>query len=192
MNFSTIDIEGDALSKDINQKLFPEGNHFDPGTRIWCVTFCDGADMSTETFVHRLDGIREVKEGVFTKAYHEKYYEVPATIIGRPVMEIPNVKDFLYQVYWKLVTMAPVYSKGYGKYNFDLQALYANFERAGLWTRPLEGTVKSVNTTRWNRTSSQVYTGGYKGNREYMMDGIRHNIEDSIQLAERIKNKEYK
>ena len=35
----TIDIEGDGLHRSINQKLFPEGCHLDPNTRIWSVTF---------------------------------------------------------------------------------------------------------------------------------------------------------
>ena len=38
-SITTIDIEGDGLDREINQKLFTKPPHIDPGTRIWCVSF---------------------------------------------------------------------------------------------------------------------------------------------------------
>jgi hypothetical protein len=38
--FCTLDCEGDARSARINQAMFPKGCHFDPDTRVWCVTTC--------------------------------------------------------------------------------------------------------------------------------------------------------
>lgn len=38
--FCTLDCEGDARSARVNQAMFPNGCHFDPDTRVWCVTSC--------------------------------------------------------------------------------------------------------------------------------------------------------
>ena len=54
----TIDIEGDALSASRNKQVFPNGCHFDPDTRIWCITITErGAyadKLHTHTYVHKL------------------------------------------------------------------------------------------------------------------------------------------
>lgn len=58
----TLDLEGDGLKKEINQKLFPTGCHFDPGTRIWCATFTTRKEglIRTATYVTKLNGTRPV------------------------------------------------------------------------------------------------------------------------------------
>lgn len=38
VSIQTIDVEGDSLHRSINKKLFPNGCHFDPGTRLWSVS----------------------------------------------------------------------------------------------------------------------------------------------------------
>lgn len=48
----TIDIEGDGLHRSINQKLFPDGCHLDPNTRIWSVTFTMRASPNLEATIH--------------------------------------------------------------------------------------------------------------------------------------------
>jgi hypothetical protein len=48
----TIDIEGDGLHRSINQKLFPDGCHLDPYTRIWCVTFTMRATPNYEESIY--------------------------------------------------------------------------------------------------------------------------------------------
>lgn len=46
-------MNGDGLHRSINQKLFPDGCHLDPDTRIWCVSFAmrDISDNPTDTEV---------------------------------------------------------------------------------------------------------------------------------------------
>lgn len=193
--FKTIDIEGDGLAAQINQKLFPEGNHFDPGTIIWCVTICD-QDYNTTTFVHKLpDKPRPVKNGYCTKAVHYASSKVPESVDGHKVIEYTDIKDFLREV-CSAIYDSKVYCKGYwdGKelYNYDRTVLEANIDRYGCIGHTVTRNIEALRVDNWKRTCNQVKTGQWIDNEQYMINGIRHNIEDAIQLAKRINNREVK
>lgn len=91
----TMDVDGDGLKPEINQMLFPNGCHMDPGTRIYCVTFAirnysrifndtimnevnktficklpDKPRQFSKPFNIRIDG--KYKEFAGVKAYHNK------------------------------------------------------------------------------------------------------------------------
>lgn len=69
MKLATIDFEGDALHKSINQRIFPKGCHFDPGTRVWCATISYEYEgqMFTKQYVTKLNGTRVLRneDGTF-------------------------------------------------------------------------------------------------------------------------------
>jgi hypothetical protein len=191
--FKTIDIEGDGLAAAINQKLFPEGNHFDPGTIIWCVTVCD-QDYNTITFVHKLpDTPRPVKDGYSTKAVHYKSSKVPESVDGHKVIEYTNMKDFLRDICSEIYG-SKVYCKGYVSgntvYNYDRTVLDANIDRYGCIGHTVTRNIEAVRVDNWKRTYSQIKPGQWIDNQTYMINGIRHNIEDAVQLAEKINNGE--
>lgn len=190
--FRTIDIEGDGNSSQ-NKKLFPEGNHFDPGTLIWCVTFCD-QDYDTLTLVKKLPETPRIIKGTtgngMTKAVHKVSTVIPEEIDGHKVVEFTDWKSYLNEIMWQMViTDGEIYSKGYGKYNYDMLVLKSNLERNNLYTGYAD-VIRHVNTVKWDNTAAQVHTDEYVPNQEYVINGIRHNIEDAVQLAYRINNKE--
>lgn len=191
MNFRTIDIEGDGNTYD-NKRLFPEGNHFDPDTIIWCVTFCN-QDYETITLVKKLPNTTRVIRGVTgtgrTRAVHEAKTVIPNEIDGHVVKEFTDWQSFLTEIAWEImITDGPLFSKGYGKYNYDAMVLKANFERNARYDMASR-YIKSVRPSVWEETHAQVRKG-VKPNQEYTEDGIRHNIEDAVQLAKRINNRE--
>ena len=192
--FKTIDIEGDGLAAQINQKLFLEGNHFDPGTIIWCVTVCD-QDYNTTTLVHKLpDKPRPVKDGYWTKAVHYASSKVPESVDGHKVIEFTDMKDFLREV-CSAIYGSKVYCKAYVSgdkvYNYDRTVLDANIDRYGCLGHTVTRNIEAVRVDNWKRTYNQVKPGQWIDNEQYMINGIRHNIEDAIQLAEKINRGEY-
>ena len=192
--FKTIDIEGDGLAAQINQKLFPEGNHFDPGTIIWCVTVCD-QDYNTMTLVHKLPNkSRPVKDGYWTKAVHYVSSKVPESVDGHKVIEFTDMKDFLREV-CSVIYGSKVYCKAYVSgdmvYNYDRTVLDANIDRYNCLGHTVTRNIEAVRVDNWKRTYNQVKPGQWIDNEQYMINGIRHNIEDAIQLAEKINNGEF-
>lgn len=185
--FVTIDIEGDGCSRDINQKLFPEGGHYDPETRIWCVTFAH--DKETYTYVCKLPNRpRELPNGMKTKAYHEDATKVPDNIDSHPVKEFKVYSSFIYAIYCRIKKLNElcfkVCFKGYGEYDYDKDMLEIIFNKFNLDTSVLECMLNVHKSTvgRWKETTKQVTTGNRIPNQEYIIRGIRHNIEDAIQL----------
>lgn len=193
MKFRTIDIEGDGLYRTLNQKLFPEGNHFDPGTIIWCVTFCD-QDYNTLTLVKKLpETPRHVKDGVYTKAVHYRDSVVPKEIGGHVIKEFTDTKEFIKEIFWQImISSGNLYAKGYKEYNYDAMLLKSYFDRHGFHGDIAVSWVKTVEPTLWEETPKQVKTGQWVSNQDYMVTGIRHNIQDTLQLAQRINNHEVK
>lgn len=192
MKFKCVDVEADGLSAKVNQKLFPEGNHFDPGSVIWCVTVCD-QDYRTVTLVKKLpETTRLVKPGYYTKAVHYKDTIVPKSVDGHRVIEFTDMKDFIRNVCSCIYGKVPVYCKGYwdGKelYNYDRMVLEANIERYGCLGRTVAGKIEALRFDDWKETPKQVKTGQWVSNQDYMVTGIRHNIQDTLQLAQRINN----
>lgn len=194
MKFRTIDIEGDGNTY-VNKRLFPDGNHFDPDTIMWCITFCD-QDYNTLTLVKKLPPETRVINGVTGKdrtvARHELTTVIPKVIDNHEIVEFTDWKEFLKEITWQImISSGDIYSKGYGKYNYDAMVLKANFDRNDMFDG-VSHLIKSVNTTKWEETTRQTKKGGWIPNQEFTENGIKHNIEDAIQLAQRINNKEVK
>lgn len=194
MKFRTIDIEGDGNTY-VNKRLFPDGNHFDPDTIMWCITFCD-QDYNTLTLVKKLPPETRVINGVTRKdrtvARHELTTVIPKVIDNHEIVEFTDWKEFLKEITWQImISGGDIYSKGYGKYNYDAMVLKANFDRNDMFDG-VSHLIKSVNTTKWEETTRQTKKGGWIPNQEFTENGIKHNIEDAIQLAQRINNKEVK
>jgi hypothetical protein len=193
MKFRTIDIEGDG-NTTINKRLFPDGNHFDPDTIMWCITFCD-QDYNTLTLVKKLPPETRVINGVTgkgkTNSYHEITTVIPKVIDNHEIIEFTDWNDYLKEITWQImISDGDIYSKGYGKYNYDAMVLKANYERNNIYDG-VSKLIKSVNPTKWDKTFEQVKN--YRvPNQEFTERGIKHNIEDAIQLAQRINNKEIK
>lgn len=193
MKFRTIDIEGDGLKSSINQKLFPNGNHFDPDTIMWCITFCD-QDYDTLTLVKKLPSVKRMVHGVkdmLNSSYHELTTVIPKFIDNHEIIEFTDWNEFLKEITWQImISEGDIYSKGYGKYNYDAMVLKANYERNNVYDG-VSKLIKSVNPTKWDKTFEQV-KNYIIPNQEFTERGIKHNIEDAIQLAQRINNKEVK
>ena len=193
MKFRTIDIEGDGLKSSINQKLFPNGNHFDPDTIMWCITFCD-QDYDTLTLVKKLPPEKRKVHGVkdmLNSSYHEITTVIPKVIDNHEIIEFTDWQEFLKEITWQImISEGDIYSKGYGKYNYDAMVLKANYERNNVYDG-VSKLIKSVNPTKWDKTFEQV-KNYIVPNQEFTERGIKHNIEDAIQLAQRINNKEIK
>lgn len=193
MKFRTIDIEGDGLKSSINQKLFPNGNHFDPDTIMWCITFCD-QDYDTLTLVKKLPPEKRMVHGVkdmLNSSYHEITTVIPKVIDNHEIIEFTDWQEFLKEITWQImISEGDIYSKGYGKYNYDAMVLKANYERNNVYDG-VSKLIKSVNPTKWDKTFEQV-KNYIVPNQEFTERGIKHNIEDAIQLAQRINNKEVK
>lgn len=191
MKFRTIDIEGDGLKSSINQKLFPNGNHFDPDTIMWCITFCD-QDYNTLTLVKKLPSVKRMVHGVkdmLNSSYHELTTVIPKVIDNHEIIEFTEWNEFLKEITWQImISEGDIYSKGYGKYNYDAMVLKANYERNNVFDG-VSKLIKSVIPTKWDKTFEQV-KNYIVPNQEFTERGIKHNIEDAIQLAQRINNKE--
>lgn len=182
MKLVTIDIEGDALVAEINQRLFPEGGHYDPDTRLWCITFTD--DKGTDTYVCKLP--TQPRQG--RKAHHKAATKVPKEINGHKVTEVTDYWSFLNTIYLllKLYKLSgyKICFKGYGKYNYDKDMLEIVFKKFNIDTDVLDCLINVYKATvgRWKESPKQVKKGEYIPNQQYMNNGIKHNIEDSIQL----------
>lgn len=182
MKLVTIDIEGDALVAEINQRLFPEGGHYDPDTRLWCITFTD--DKGTDTYVCKLP--TQPRPG--RKAYHKAATKVPKEIDEHKITEVTDYWSFLNTIYLllKLYKLSgyKICFKGYGKYNYDKDMLEIVFKKFDIDTEVLDCLINVYKATvgRWKESPKQVKKGEYIPNQQYMNNGIKHNIEDSIQL----------
>ena len=183
----------DGLKSSINQKLFPNGNHFDPDTIMWCITFCD-QDYNTLTLVKKLPSVKRMVHGVkdmLNSSYHEITTVIPKAIDNHEIIEFTDWQEFLKEITWQImISEGDIYSKGYGKYNYDAMVLKVNYERNNVYDG-VSKLIKSVIPTKWDKTFEQV-KNYIIPNQEFTERGIKHNIEDAIQLAQRINNKEVK
>lgn len=204
----TIDIEGDALSPDINQKLFPSGCHMDPNTRVWCCTFTIPEFRSGETYTRTLvcklpDKPREIiqEDGKFhgwkTSSIHKKETIVPSKLdtnygTDHVIVSYDNYEEYLTEIRDILdacLLTCFVVCKGYNKvYNYDklmLEHLFKehNIELPDHWDNCVNAIQICPNLTYcWKATTEQAHTGDNIPNQEYIINGIKHNIEDSVQL----------
>lgn len=212
-----LDLEGDGLDAKVNQKIFPNGNHFDPNTRIWCATIAskvtgDCKLFHNETLTHtmcaKLNGTRPViddngRMAGMTVAEHYLNTVVPQTlnVLGddRTIVDesnearlIKGIKHLLAIIDIPDITNGNksdtiVCVKGYGEYNYDAMLLNAACKRLGLST-PVNKFSNLINVApiigNWNPTHSQIKVNQYVDNQKYLETGIRHCIEDTIQLCD--------
>lgn len=198
--FVTIDVEGDGCAASANKRLFPQTPHWDPNTRLWCVTFTEQVANSYKykshtlvcklpnnpRYIGTLDG-REI-----VGASHEVASKVPQQLtIDTEFNSIPNVQITEYTDYilfldailneFAKYNNAWIYSKGYGPYNFDKWLLEKEISKYSVGSQIIL-PILTFNPTEWINTAPQVKKRQWKPNQEYMIDGIRHNIEDTEQL----------
>ena len=145
--FIALDIEGDGLDKSINQKIFPDGCHIDPNTRIWCATIAiksvASSAIMTRTFVTKLNGTRAVigpngRLAGMTTAEHYKETTIPnqmETVFGNhEVIECPNERTLLTKLLAEINYLTNngrsyVWIKGYGDYSYDYIAITNSLDR---------------------------------------------------------------
>lgn len=207
----TLDLEGDGLKKEINQKLFPTGCHIDPNTRIWCATFTARLDgqIITSTYTTKLNGTRAVyvngRMSGMTTAEHYESTVIPTeidTVFGhhqiRAFQDESDLFVSLIRYLMKLDNKYEVWVKGYNGYKYDYLALMNSMVR--LWPNTnMTKVTEFMNDVislkfrdaaaefpklqvNWPGTTEQVQIGDFKDNQTYMNTGIIHNIEDSYQL----------
>ena len=196
-NICTIDCEGDGLNKFYNRQVFPNGNHFDPNTRIWSFTICD-SKYKTLTFVSKIPYTRILpryyrnKNGEMcnhTVAYHKSTNVVPKNITlsdntQHQIIEITDYVKFLTKIR-DSIEMCPtdIYFKGYGNHDYDKELIEANLNRWHVNYDPnMFNKFVNIQPTYWNPTFAQIQAGGFVDNQQYMINGITHNIEDTIEL----------
>lgn len=207
----TIDIEGDLGDKARYQKLFPNGNHQDPDTQIWCATLSwyDIDGIQSKTFVAKLppkDKQRILKDGKPSGTWHDeetvvkdKYYTHKYGWVEN-VIECDDELGLIAAILSTIMDLSPkaVYSKGYLSVNYDYTAILNSIKRLkgqdlsdeidGLYHKLFrDATVEFPQINKlWERTSEQIQKGSWEQNQKYMAWGISHNIEDSRQLLELI------
>lgn len=198
--FITMDSEGDGLSQYYNKQVFPNGNHYDPDTRLWCVTFASGNSVVTlahklPTEVRTLSGYYKDKYGNYdnhTRAYHDTSSCLPSYCVTAD-----SYSGFLANIEKRLSTCynhnIDVYAKGYGNnYLFDKDCLRDNFNKYGISTSALDcihNSYELMNHNDWKPTYKQMNAGQYVDNQTYMLNGIQHNREDALQLYKAISEK---
>lgn len=208
----TIDVECDGAAASVNKRLFPQTPHWDPNSRIWCISFTEQVSNTslykTHTLVCKLPnnpryiGTLEGRE-IFG-AKHEIASKVPSkltmnnqfnTIPTVNITEYTHYNQFLDAIMNKFIELqgSRIYSKGYGPYNFDKYVLEKELSKniCGVAESPETPNnipskvglpILTFNPTEWVNTAPQVKRGQYIPNQEYMINGIRHNIEDTEQL----------
>lgn len=150
MNYITLDIEGDGLNRSINQVLFPEGNHFDKNTTIWCATFA--SPKKSLTFFKKLPNYANrrcvrLDNGRFwgrVRSYHDDEsmpYDWSNETIFRDYSE-QSYKDYLLAIHDLLDKCNyynyKVFIKSYKEYDYDKDLLKVNFDKYDIDTYCLD------------------------------------------------------
>lgn len=199
--YVTLDCEADGLNKEYNRQVFPEGNHFDPESRIWSVTFCR-PDMRTITYVSMIPNTRQLprsyrhKNGTLmnrTLAYHEITNIVPKSVVindgtFHSVKEITVYTEYLTKLR-DMIAACPlqIAFKGFGAHDYDVDLLKVNFDRYHIeYDKEMFSKFVNINIVNadWKATHRQTQAGHYTTNQQYMVNGIIHNIEDTVELQE--------
>lgn len=207
----TIDVECDGAAASVNKRLFPQTPHWDPNSRLWCISFTEQVSntslykthtlvcklpnnpryIGTLEFVSRdISGSKLELRDIFG-AKHEIASKVPSKLTMNnqfntiPTVNITEYTDyslFLDAIMNKFIEYqgTRIYSKGYGPYNFDKYVLEKEISK-NIGTN-VQLPILTYNPTEWINTAPQVKRGQYIPNQEYMINGIRHNIEDTEQL----------
>lgn len=198
-----IDLEGDALDKGYNRIVFPNDNHFDQMTRIWCcsiygannnlVTYCCKLPTTTRRLPRPYVNVHNELCWT-TKAYHLESTIIPKKLNGYDITAVDNYEDFLNRINDALemakACNATVYFKGFGlMHDYDYELLKVNFNKYNIPTNNLSILRNAYKdfTIPWISTASQVHSGDMKDNQIYLEKGIIHNIEDVKELWEIVK-----
>lgn len=196
MKYMTMDCEGDGLHRSINQKLFPNANHFDKNTTIWCVTFAVGEHCVT--FFKKLPD-KEHRRNVIlddgkvwgtVNSYHEaesKPYDYSALTDFRDFTDksyeeyLQAIADFLRAAHDRRYR---IYYKSYNGYKYDEDLLRVNFDKYNIDITHCFDYMYSCEA--WMpKTTEQQSLGTYTPNEVFMNKGIKHNIEDAKELYKR-------
>lgn len=200
----TIDIEGDGVSGQLRDLLFPKFGHFDKDTIPWCISMRDGHGM--ETYVCKLppEG-RKLDRGIYSFCHREGTV-VPKELNGYSITEYQNrdrmIIDVIQKIYYRSCRGNYTYFKSYwdSKYRMTFQYdkvllqtyMYGAIKRcykesdqdhiirltnhALLFMKPV-GFRKGI----WEKTTEQG--NNPMGDDEvFISQGIMHNIEDTEQL----------
>lgn len=188
-------VNGDGVHRDINQSIFPEGNHFDPNTTIWCVTFCSNLNYSRTYFKklpdkdHRRNVIRP--DGTIWGTVNSYHNPESQPYDYSDKTKFCNYSDRTYEDFLRALARYiqsfkdegdTLYFKSYKDYEYDKDLLTVNFNKYNIDTECLS-CLKAVNI----RTPSTWQQIKDPDNEKFMNNGIRHNIEDAYILCESIK-----
>lgn len=79
--------------------------------------------------------------------------------------------------------------KDFGSHDYDVELLKTNFDRYNIeYDNEIFNKFVNINIIAdWKATHSQTQAGQYTTNQQYMVNGIIHNIEDTIELQEYLK-----
>lgn len=209
----TIDIEGDGISGELRNILFPKFGHFDKDTIPWCISMRDASGM--ETYVCKLppEG-RKLDRGIYSFCHREGTV-VPKELNGYTITEFSDRDVMLSRVMNKILNRAnngkTTYFKSYWDNKFKMSFQYDKvllrkymegmfkrrynesdynsskfmLERALLYLIPV-GFPKGV----WEKTSEQG--NNPSGDDEvFISQGIMHNIEDTEQLYRLIQENKH-
>lgn len=165
----TLDLEGDGLKKEINQKLFPTGCHFDPGTRIWCATLTTRSKegrIVTDTYTTKLNGTRAIyvndRMVGMTTAEHYASTVIPTevnTIFGKHhIRPCDTIDIFMKELILELCNYSSngyeIWIKGYR----DIAGNYYKYDRIAL----LNATYKVFNKTSKKTINLAFVNNGIK------------------------------
>lgn len=193
-NYITIDCEGDGIYRKHNQQIFKTGNHFDPNTIVWCVTFT--SSKHSMTFFKKLPNYTNRRAIIGesgcvigrVRSYHEDWVQPYdwSNLTFFNNYSNNSYRDYLIAIK-NLIEDAnkhnyTIYYKSYSTYEYDKDLLRVNFERNNVETECLE-CMKGINI-EIPETHQQHKPGDYVPNEQFMNDGIKHNIEDSKALYE--------
>lgn len=205
MNIATIDIEGDGLRKEIQQKIFENVGHFDKNTLPWCIGIT--TDKGTKMYVCKLPSqgrlVGKIGEKEYYGPWHSQDAVVPETIDGVEVKRFDNRDNMILYVVSELLRLSAegyeILFKGYRDHriiepedleesceygeideNFDYDRQLILAKLVDIANRALR-QMKLVYTKNWNYTHRQGYTGQESPN-DFIENGIRHCKEDVEQL----------
>lgn len=191
----TFDLEGDALKPCFNNQVFPNGNHYDPDTRLWCATFYNG--KQTLTYVCKLpEQTRKLPRPYrlnngdicwYTRSYHLKTTKVPTSLNNHRIIEIEDYGRFIHTIAETLDKLHnlghDICFKAYGSYWYDRDVLRDNFAKFGIHCN---AKIRGVNPSNWQDNHTRSRTAVNKDNQTFMNDAIIQNIEDTVKLFELI------
>lgn len=200
----TIDIEGDGISGQLRDLLFPDFGHFDKDTLPWCISMRDANGMVTYVCKLPSEG-RKLDMGI-RSAKHKEGTVVPKEINGYTITEFDDRDEMIIAVMQKILERSknckPTYFKSYWDSRFRTTFQYDKVllrtymegvierryqesehdayrrlvERTLLYLIPV-GFRKGI----WEKTPEQG--NNPTGDKDiFISQGIMHNIGDTEQL----------